>query len=75
MAKQAKVPIKALVKIVEYMEDDEQKHYEEMEGEDRSDHIYLSVRAVAKWLRDQGINVRHNAKCGKRWSTSLLRMA
>jgi hypothetical protein len=44
----------ALVTLVEYLEDDERKHFEEMQraGEDITDppHIYLSIKVVTDWL-------------------------
>jgi hypothetical protein len=54
------IPFEAIVKLVEYMEHDERKHCEDMQhdGEDVSDHIYLSVRAVTDWLAVQGITWR-----------------
>jgi hypothetical protein len=46
-----KVPIEDIIKMVDYLYDDEQHHYEEckLSGDGRG-HIFLSVRRVAKWL-------------------------
>ena len=52
-----KIPLQAIGKLIEYMEHDERKHYEQMkyDGEDTSNHIYNSVKAVTDWLDAQGI--------------------
>jgi hypothetical protein len=54
------IPFEAIVKLVEYMEHDEREHCEDMQhdGEDVSDHIYLSIRVVTDWLTGQGITWR-----------------
>jgi hypothetical protein len=53
----ANIPFEAIVELVEYLEHDERRHFEDMQhdGEDVSGHIHLSVRAVTDWLADQGI--------------------
>jgi hypothetical protein len=55
-----KVPVKSLIKIVDYMARDEWRHFQEMQdaGEDTSDHIHHSVQAVGEWLESQGVDVR-----------------
>jgi hypothetical protein len=55
------IPFEAIVKLVEYMEHDEREHCEDMQhnGEDVSNHIYLSIRAVTDWLTGQGITWRN----------------
>jgi hypothetical protein len=57
MTSKKKSPTADLVKLVEYMERDEGKHIVEMDmnGEDTSNHIYHSVRAVKDWLTANGI--------------------
>lgn len=51
------IPFGAIVKLVEYLEHDEREHFEGMQydGDDVSDHIYLSVKTVTDWLAGQGI--------------------
>lgn len=48
---QPQVPVRAIEKLVDYLEYDEHKHYEEhrLDGPCR-DHIWHSVKAVAAWL-------------------------
>jgi hypothetical protein len=60
MTSKKKSPTADLVKLVEYMEDDEAKHFDQMtlNGEDTSDHIYHSVRAVRDWLNANGVQTR-----------------
>jgi hypothetical protein len=55
--KMSNPPVDAIVKIVEYMEHDERKHFRSMEedGEDTSGHIFYSVQAVADWLAANGV--------------------
>lgn len=37
--------------MVEYLMDAEGRHYEEAEQDERENHIYRSVLAVARWMR------------------------
>jgi hypothetical protein len=53
-----KVPLTAIVKLVEYLDSSEEReHFENMQrnGEDVSDHIWLSIKVVTEWLDSQGI--------------------
>jgi hypothetical protein len=56
------IPFQAIVKLVEYLEHDERKHFNDMQddGEDTAGHIYHSVKVVADWLGAQGVSY-HNA--------------
>jgi hypothetical protein len=59
-------PIDAMVALVEYLECDEAKCFAEMEdnGDDTSDHIWHSVKAVRDWLSVNGVD--WEARCAKR---------
>ena len=51
-AKHIGPPVEAIRQLVDYMHDDELDDFEAYEeGEAPPDHIYLSVKAVAEWLR------------------------
>jgi hypothetical protein len=49
------VPVKAILRLVQYLEADERKHFEAKweSGEDISNHIFNYVRAVSDWLDGQ----------------------
>jgi hypothetical protein len=55
------IPFGAIVKLVEYLEHDERRHFEDIQhdGEDVSGPIYLSVATVTDWLAGQGIAWRN----------------
>ena len=42
----------AISRVLEYMYDDEQENYEEQEeeGEEMSNHIFLPLQTLAKWV-------------------------
>ena len=42
---------KHLNKILKYMQHDEKRHYEESRPDERKRHIYDSIKAVRKWLK------------------------
>jgi hypothetical protein len=49
------VPVKAILRLVQYLETDERKHFEVQwgSGEDTSNHIFNYVKAVSDWLDNQ----------------------
>jgi hypothetical protein len=48
-------PLQAILKLVEYLESDEAKHYacKLADGEDTSRHIFNDVKVVSDWLDTQ----------------------
>jgi hypothetical protein len=55
MKRTNKIPLQAILKLVAYLECDEGKHWEGMHraGENTSNHIFNSVKAVSDWLDTQ----------------------
>ena len=47
----------AIIKLVEYLEHDEKKHYLESEPANRKNHIYIHVKRVKKWINSNPFNV------------------
>jgi hypothetical protein len=57
----SEIPLTAIVKLVEYLDpSEERRHFEDMQrdGEDTSNHVWLSIKAVTEWLDSQGIPYR-----------------
>ena len=48
-----KIPFKALWRLLNYLHGEE-GHYEDMleNGEDVSNHVFISIRTVTRWLRE-----------------------
>jgi hypothetical protein len=43
-------PLDHIRKLVDYLEQDESDHYDCCDDSERTDHIYLSIKAVRDWL-------------------------
>ena len=43
--------VEAMKQIMEYIYDDEAKHFEATEPEDRREHIFTHIRLVSAWLQ------------------------
>ncbi len=44
--------VEAMTRIIDYIYDDESKHFAETEEENRRDHIFTHIRLVSGWLED-----------------------
>lgn len=45
-----KTTLEFITKILDYMEPDEKRHYEECESDDRSGHVYNDITAIRRFL-------------------------
>jgi hypothetical protein len=48
--------VESVRRIVEYMHDDEERHFDESEGDDRKRHIFRDVQALKTWLENRQVN-------------------
>ncbi len=46
--------LRSLARLLDYIADDEQKHFEASSREEREDHIYLDIQILQDYLTQQG---------------------